>query len=148
MATKRYRVKQIFYTLQGEGWFTGTPAVFVRFVGCNMWSGQEQDRQRDSERLGGEDGRPTCAMFCDTDFTSEGSAAYTAAELVSEVLRVGQGCRFVVCTGGEPLLQMDGELMEAMHGKSGGGGRLFVSVETNGTVSLRRFRSSNKDEST
>ena len=142
---KRYRVKEVFLTLQGEGFFSGRPAVFVRFVGCNMWTGREGTRERDSEKKvevcgTGPSGRytSTCAMFCDTDFLPAGSKWYTARELVAKVLEVAGegGCRFVVCTGGEPLLQMDVVLMRTMRDAG-----LTVAVETNGTVSLERFES-------
>jgi 7-carboxy-7-deazaguanine synthase len=123
---KTYRVKAVWKTLQGEGVFAGRPAVFVRFTGCNMWSGEEGDRQRDAARTGA-----GCPLWCDTDFTKQGSRSYSAEGLVSTMLEVGGGIRFCVLTGGEPLLQADAVLIQALH-RAG----FFVAVETNGTVSL------------
>ncbi len=126
IARKTYRVKAIWPTLQGEGLFAGRPAVFVRFVGCNMWSGYETDRQRDAQRTGAD-----CPLWCDTDFTKEGSTAYTADALVDAMLAVAADIRFCVLTGGEPLLQLDATLMHALH-QAG----FQVATETNGTVAL------------
>ncbi|GBD00313.1 7-carboxy-7-deazaguanine synthase [bacterium HR18] len=125
---RSYRVKEIWKTLQGEGFFAGRPAVFVRFVGCNLWSGYEQDRERDARRTGAD-----CPRWCDTDFRKEGSRAYTADELVAAMQEVGGPIRFCVLTGGEPLLQLDAALMRAL--KATG---YFVAIETNGTISLRQ----------
>lgn len=119
-----YAVKEIFYTLQGEGANTGLPAVFCRFAGCNLWSGREQDRSR-----------AVCA-FCDTDFVGTNGAGggifATAAELARAVAVFwpagAGGSPFVVCTGGEPLLQLDAALVDAMHGQG-----FRVAIETNGT---------------
>ena len=124
---KTYRVKAIWKTLQGEGFFAGRPAVFVRFVGCNVWSGYEKDRERDAARTGAD-----CPLWCDTDFTKEGSQAYAAEELVEAVNDVGDAIRFCVLTGGEPLLQLDAALMHALH-EAG----WQVAIETNGTVTLQ-----------
>jgi 7-carboxy-7-deazaguanine synthase len=121
-----YRVKAIWKTLQGEGLFAGRPAVFVRLVGCNMWSGYEHTRSRDAERTGGH-----CPLWCDTDFTKEGSKDYTAAALAAAMLQVGGDVRFCVITGGEPLMQLDYKLVKALH-KAG----FFIAIETNGTMSL------------
>lgn len=123
---RTYRVKAIWKTLQGEGLFAGRPAVFVRLVGCNMWSGYEYTRQRDAERTGGH-----CPLWCDTDFTKEGSRDYTAYELAAAVAQEGGDVRFCVITGGEPLMQLDAALVKALH-KAG----FFISIETNGTMSL------------
>ncbi|MEM6785144.1 MAG: radical SAM protein [Bacteroidota bacterium] len=127
---RRYRVKAIWPTLQGEGAWAGRPAVFVRLVGCNMWSGYEADRLHAAERTGG-----ACPLWCDTDFTKEGSHRYTAAALVEAITEAGdQGgtpVRFVVLTGGEPLLQADALLIEALHARG-----FEVATETNGTVRL------------
>src|SRR5688500_18693585 len=126
-----YAVKEIFYTLQGEGANTGRPAVFLRFAGCNLWTGREADRTD-----------ATCG-FCDTDFVGTdgpGGGKFTgAAQLARAVAeawpaKAGSeegtpGRRFVVCTGGEPLLQLDAELVEALHAEG-----FDVAVETNGTV--------------
>jgi 7-carboxy-7-deazaguanine synthase len=121
-----YRVKAVWKTLQGEGLFAGRPAVFARFVGCNLWSGYEATRQRDMQRTGA-----SCPGWCDTDFTKEGSARYSAAELARTIREVGGDVRFCVLTGGEPLLHIDAQLMHALHAEG-----FFVAIETNGTVSL------------
>lgn len=124
---KRYRVKAVWRTLQGEGFFAGRPAVFVRFVGCNMWSGEEKDRRRDAERHGAD-----CPLWCDTDFRKAGSRALSARELAEEMTRVGGEIRFCVLTGGEPFLQADAALIEALHAAG-----FLVAVETNGTIALQ-----------
>jgi 7-carboxy-7-deazaguanine synthase (Cx14CxxC type) len=120
-----YAVKEIFYTLQGEGAQTGRAAVFCRFSGCNLWSGREQDRAG------------AVCRFCDTDFVGtdgEGGGRFeTAAELAASVAArwpaADEGQRFVVLTGGEPLLQVDMPLIQALHRVE-----FEVAVETNGTV--------------
>jgi 7-carboxy-7-deazaguanine synthase len=148
-----YKVKEIFYTLQGEGAQAGRPAVFCRFSGCNLWSGREEDRAK------------AICQFCDTDFwgmDGENGGKYNAEELADMVIGlwpggsekrkvkrekgksekriansekqlgdtyVLEGKPYVVCTGGEPLLQLDEELIEAFHARG-----LEVAVETNGTV--------------
>lgn len=118
-----YKVKEIYYTLQGEGARTGRPAVFLRFTGCNLWSGREEDR---SEAI---------CKFCDTEFVGmDGTLGgkYSAQELASQVERLWptrEGKPYVVCTGGEPLLQMDAELIHAMHHKG-----FEIGIETNGTI--------------
>lgn len=119
-----YTVKEIFYTLQGEGAQAGRPAVFCRFTGCNLWSGREQDRND-----------ATCT-FCDTDFIGtdgENGGKFKTAEAVVQAVKaqwqgVG-GSPMVVCTGGEPLLQLDKPLVDAFHAEG-----FFIAVETNGTV--------------
>jgi 7-carboxy-7-deazaguanine synthase (Cx14CxxC type) len=120
-----YAVKEIFYTLQGEGAQVGRPAVFCRFAGCNLWSGREADRAT------------AVCTFCDTDFVGVdgpgGGRFAAAAELASAVAAAWPrgsepGRRFVVCTGGEPLLQLDAELITELH-RAG----FEVAVETNGT---------------
>lgn len=125
-AAPTYRVKNIFRTLQGEGFFAGRPAVFVRLVGCNMWSGYEADRARDAARTGAD-----CPRWCDTDFRKEGSASYSAEGLAEAMLAEGGDIRFCVLTGGEPFLQADAALVEALHGTG-----FQVAIETNGTVAL------------
>ena len=123
-----YSVKEIFYTLQGEGVHAGRPAVFCRFAGCNLWSGREEDRAT------------AVCTFCDTDFVGvgpEGGRFATASTLAAAVAArwpdVPEGRRFVVCTGGEPLLQLDEAAIEALHSLG-----FEVAVETNGTVALPR----------
>lgn len=121
-----YAVKEIFYTLQGEGAQTGRPAVFCRFAGCNLWSGREPDR--------------TLAMckFCDTDFADTnglGGGKFPSAEALTAAIErnwpanAAPGNRFVVCTGGEPLLQLDKDLIDALHSR-----KFEIAVETNGTI--------------
>lgn len=109
-----YTVHSIFHTLQGEGIHSGKPAVFVRFAGCNLWSGREQDR-----------GKAIC-RFCDTEF--RGGKRMTRQQIVDEVLRHPG---MVVFTGGEPALQLDGELVIALQQH-----RRFVAIETNGTCPI------------
>lgn len=123
---KRYRVKGVWKTLQGEGLFAGRPAVFVRLVGCNMWTGYAADRERDAARMGA-----ACPLWCDTDFTKEGSEALSAETLAQRAADVGGTTKFLVLTGGEPLLQLDAALMAAFHAHG-----FFVAVETNGTVDV------------
>jgi 7-carboxy-7-deazaguanine synthase (Cx14CxxC type) len=121
-----YAVKEIFYTLQGEGAQAGRAAVFCRFSGCNLWSGREGDRAT------------AVCQFCDTDFVGVngpgGGKFENATELAEAVASSwpssnGGGRRYVVCTGGEPLLQLDGPLIEALHARG-----FEVAVETNGTI--------------
>lgn len=121
-----YAVKEIFYTLQGEGAHAGRPAVFCRFAGCNLWSGRDEERAT-----------AVCA-FCDTDFVGVdgtfGGRYGTAAQLVNALAaNVPSEWRepFVVCTGGEPALQLDAPLIEKLHQRS-----FRVAVETNGTKPL------------
>lgn len=119
-----YAVKEIFYTLQGEGARAGRAAVFCRFAGCNLWSGREQDRAT-----------ATC-RFCDTDFVGTDGAgggrfadAAALARAVAATWPIGADHRFVVCTGGEPLLQLDEALVEALHENG-----FEIAIETNGTL--------------
>jgi 7-carboxy-7-deazaguanine synthase len=119
-----YAVKECFLTLQGEGVQSGSRAVFLRFAGCNLWSGREQDRAAAQ------------CTFCDTDFVGtdgEGGGKFASAgELAAQVERLwggGRGRRLVVITGGEPMLQLDPELIDALHKRG-----FRVSVETNGTL--------------
>jgi len=120
-----YAVKEIFYTLQGEGANAGRAAVFCRFAGCNLWSGLERDRAA------------AVCKFCDTDFVGvDGTrggkyvtAAALAAVVASEWPASAKGKRLVVCTGGEPLLQLDQALIAALHAEG-----FEIAVETNGTI--------------
>src|SRR4051812_23815823 len=118
-----YSVKEIFYTLQGEGAQAGRAAVFMRFAGCNLWSGLERDRQS-----------ATC-RFCDTDFVGTdgtgGGKFADATALAQAVARQwpGGGRPYVVCTGGEPLLQLDEAAIEALHACG-----FEIAIETNGTL--------------
>jgi 7-carboxy-7-deazaguanine synthase (Cx14CxxC type) len=127
-----YSVKEIFYTLQGEGANAGRPAVFLRFAGCNLWSGRETDRAN------------AVCRFCDTDFVGTdgaGGGKFDTSEALACAVaaawpQAGAGqpacsakSRFVVCTGGEPLLQLDAALVAALRGRG-----FVVAVETNGTL--------------
>lgn len=117
-----YTVKELFYTLQGEGFHAGRPAVFCRFSGCNLWTGREQDRHS------------AVCTFCDTDFVGVGpdggkfATAEALAEAVAARWPAAGGKPFVVCTGGEPLLQLDAAAIDALHARG-----FEVAVETNGT---------------
>jgi 7-carboxy-7-deazaguanine synthase len=121
-----YSVKEIYYTLQGEGAQTGRPAVFLRFAGCNLWSGREQDRLN------------AVCRFCDTGFVGTdgpgGGKFKTAVDLSSAVADLwpwqkDHGTPYVVCTGGEPLLQLDADAINALHDAG-----FEVGVESNGTI--------------
>jgi 7-carboxy-7-deazaguanine synthase (Cx14CxxC type) len=118
-----YAVKEIYYTLQGEGAQAGRPAVFLRFAGCNLWSGREEDRAG------------AVCRFCDTDFVGmngPGGGRFETAEALAAAVAAlwpGGGAPYVVCTGGEPLLQLDRPLIDALHGAG-----FAVAVETNGTI--------------
>jgi len=122
-----YAVKECFYTLQGEGARTGRAAVFCRFAGCNLWSGREQDR-----------GGAVCD-FCDTDFRGTdgpGGGRFDTAEALAErIAATWQGVSgtavppYLVCTGGEPLLQLDAALIDAVHGRG-----FEIAIESNGTL--------------
>lgn len=119
-----YKIKEIFYTLQGEGAQAGRPSVFCRFTGCNLWTGREKDRPK------------AICQFCDTDFwgmDGENGGKYTAIELANKIAElwgdINIGKPYVVCTGGEPLLQLDAELINALHENN-----FEIAVETNGTV--------------
>lgn len=121
-----YSAKEIFYTIQGEGVHSGRPAVFLRFAGCNLWSGHEVDRVN------------AICQFCDTDFIGingigggKFSNAKDLARTVSEKWMGGNKKKFVVCTGGEPLLQLDKELIDALHCFN-----FEIAVETNGTIEV------------
>lgn len=120
-----YSVREIFYTLQGEGAHAGRPAVFCRFAGCNLWSGREADRAT------------AVCTFCDTEFVGtdgEGGGKFATAEALAQAVAARwpsgdtAGTRYVVCTGGEPLLQLDRALVDALHAEG-----FEVAVETNGT---------------
>ena len=122
-----YKIKEIFYTLQGEGGQAGRAAVFCRFTGCNLWTGREKDRAK------------AICQFCDTDFVGtnglNGGRYKTAADVVAKVSEVwgdpSVGKPYVVCTGGEPALQLDAALVNAFHEAS-----IEVAIETNGTLPL------------
>ncbi|MCU1498027.1 MAG: 7-carboxy-7-deazaguanine synthase [Acidimicrobiales bacterium] len=119
-----YVVKEIFFTLQGEGANTGTAAVFCRFAGCNLWTGREEHRSI------------AVCQFCDTDFVGTdgpGGGQFPSADALADAVEAAwrpgsRHERFVVCTGGEPLLQLDDAVVEALHGRG-----FRIAVETNGT---------------
>ncbi len=120
-----YSVREIFYTLQGEGANTGRPAVFLRFAGCNLWSGRESDRAE------------AVCRFCDTEFVGtdgDGGGKFETPEALANAVNAAWPAqnvaqRFVVCTGGEPLLQLDTALVAALRTRG-----FMVAVETNGTL--------------
>jgi len=119
-----YSVKEIFFTLQGEGARTGRAAVFLRFAGCNLWSGREKDRDT------------AVCRFCDTDFVGtdgDGGGRFEDASSLARAVRAkfpdAGGRPYVVCTGGEPLLQLDRALVDALHAEG-----LEIGLETNGTL--------------
>lgn len=122
----KYAVKELYYTLQGEGVNVGRPAVFLRFAGCNLWTGLEQDRSK------------AVCQFCDTDFVGTngpGGGKFASAELLAAAVAAtwpSNGSRrvrrLVVCTGGEPLLQLDDDLVTALHDAG-----FEIAIETNGT---------------
>ena len=124
---KTYKVKEIFYTLQGEGAQSGRPAIFCRFSKCNLWNGREEDRAE------------AACNFCDTDILGtdgeNGGEYKTAADLASKVSDLWpekkDGKPFVVCTGGEPALQIDDDLVEHFHQVG-----FEIAIETNGTLPL------------
>jgi 7-carboxy-7-deazaguanine synthase (Cx14CxxC type) len=122
----KYAVKEIYYTLQGEGAHTGRAAVFCRFAGCNLWSGREADRAS------------AICQFCDTDFADTngpGGGKFESPNALAAAIEEkwlgsdATGTRFVVCTGGEPLLQLDPPLIDALHARG-----FEIAVETNGTI--------------
>lgn len=123
-----YAVKEIFFTLQGEGRQAGRPAVFCRFAGCNLWTGREQDR------------KTAVCKFCDTEFVGTdgpGGGKFATAELLAEAVAAAwpgddvTGRRYVVCTGGEPTLQLDEVVIGALHDRG-----FEVAVESNGTLPM------------
>ena len=122
-----YSIKEIFYTLQGEGTHAGRPAVFCRFSGCNLWTGREEDRSK------------AICQFCDTDFVGtdgEGGGKFKDAGMLANAIdalwpTTYTDSKFVVFTGGEPLLQLDSELIASMHAAG-----FEIAIETNGTIEV------------
>lgn len=122
-SSKTYAIKEVYRTIQGEGAQTGRPAIFVRFSGCNLWSGREEDRHT------------AICRFCDTDFFGTdgvNGGKYTADALCKVILALWENPHtppFAVCTGGEPLLQLDRQLIDTIHAHD-----IEIAVETNGTI--------------
>lgn len=122
-----YKIKEIYYTIQGEGFHTGRPAVFCRFSGCNLWSGREEDRHK------------AVCSFCDTDFWGTdgvNGGRYDAGSLADIIQSLWPGSEnnvFVVCTGGEPALQLNQALLDEFHSRG-----FEIAIETNGTVPLAK----------
>lgn len=118
-----YAVKEIFLTLQGEGVHAGRRAVFLRFTGCNLWTGREEDRAN------------AICQFCDTDFVGmdgENGGRYSADDLATKVAELwgeGNSDRYVVLTGGEPMLQVDDALVDGLHARG-----FTIAIESNGTI--------------
>ena len=119
-----YKIKEIYYTLQGEGFHTGRPSIFIRFSGCNLWTGLEKDR------------RTATCFWCDTDFVGTdgiNGGKYTSGQLKEIILSLWpkdqSSTPYVVCTGGEPLLQMDDDLIFSIHDAG-----FEIGIETNGTI--------------
>jgi 7-carboxy-7-deazaguanine synthase (Cx14CxxC type) len=128
-----YKVKELFRTLQGEGAHAGRVAVFCRFTGCNLWTGRECDRAK---------GSADCSQWCDTDFVGtdgSGGGRFESADALADVVHKvwfqsmhnTRSKPFVVCTGGEPLLQLDQALIDALHKRG-----FEVAIETNGTIEV------------
>ena len=123
-----YRVKEIFQSIQGEGFFSGKKAIFLRFSGCNLWNGKEKDRFK------------AICKFCDTDFlgvNGPNGGVYNLRDLISKVLMMWNSAfslekKFIVLTGGEPLLQVDLALIKELKKKN-----FFIAIETNGTINTR-----------
>ena len=122
---KTYKVKEIYFTIQGEGHHTGRPAVFLRFAGCNLWSGLEKDRDT------------AICKFCDTNFwgtDGTNGGKYSAEDLATTIRSLHPETKekiYVVCTGGEPALQMDDQLIEVFHNHD-----FIIAIESNGTLPL------------
>lgn len=131
-----YRVKEIFKTIQGEGVHSGTAAIFIRFVGCNMWSGYEKDRNAHAKRS-----KNHCALWCDTDFTKEGSQKLSAKEIVEIIKEINlatkEPVKLIVVTGGEPMLQLskNSSLIKLLRDEG-----YYSAIETNGTVSTKKMK--------
>ncbi len=130
-----YSVKEMFPTLQGEGGQAGRAAVFLRFAGCNLWTGREEDRAA------------AVCTFCDTEFVGtdgDGGGKFATpeqlAQAVADKWQGGPARRLVVCTGGEPLLQLDGALIDALHDAG-----FEIAVETNGTLAAPQGKSGGID---
>lgn len=115
-----YKIREVFKTIQGEGLYSGKPCAFVRFAGCNMWRGTEETRLY---------ARGHCGIFCDTDFRVDRSVSLSSSDILATITKMGVDC--VVLTGGEPLLQLNIELLEHLKKKD-----LRVHIETNGTRRL------------
>lgn len=115
-----YKIREVFKTIQGEGLYSGLPCAFVRFAGCNMWRGTEKTRVH---------AKGQCGIFCDTDFRVDRSVSLSSSDILAAITKMGVDC--VVLTGGEPLLQLDIDLLEHLKKAD-----LRVHIETNGTRRL------------
>lgn len=120
---RSYSIKETFRTVQGEGFHAGTPAIFIRFAGCNMWSGYEGDRMRDAAR-----NHAQCPLWCDTDFVH--GEKMTAVEL-GKYVEAQNPVPLIVLTGGEPMLQVDDDLLDVLHDAAP---EARIAIETNGTA--------------
>lgn len=124
--SKKYSLKEAFYTVQGEGYHAGTPAFFIRFSGCNMWSGNVAHRVRDAKRNNAE-----CPLWCDTDFEKGTPTPLSSMPAMFERLGLGDDVPLIVLTGGEPLLQVDEPFIGMLREIAP---QAEIAVETNGTV--------------
>tara|TARA_B100000282_G_scaffold198765_1_gene145353 strand:- start:2771 stop:3400 length:630 start_codon:yes stop_codon:yes gene_type:complete len=116
---RKYAIKEIFYSIQGEGYHVGKPAIFIRFTGCNFWNGKEKDRSK------------AICNFCDTDFLKtdgQNGGRYTSCDLIDKIKTLSKTCKYVVLTGGEPLLQVNHDLVEKFKENE-----YYVAIETNGS---------------
>lgn len=120
---RSYTIKEMFRTVQGEGFHTGTAALFIRFAGCNMWNGHDEDRMRDAQR-----NQAQCPLWCDTDFV--GGTKMTAVE-IREYVESQKAVPLIVLSGGEPLLQVDDDLLCVLHDAAP---EARIAIETNGTA--------------
>ena len=122
----KYAIKEMFRTVQGEGFHAGTAAYFIRFAGCNMWSGHDVDRMRDAQR-----NHAQCPLWCDTDFVG---GTKMAARDIAKVVEAQQPVPLIVLTGGEPMLQVDDDLLDVLHDAAP---EARIAIETNGTAPPR-----------
>lgn len=118
--TKKYAIKEIFYSIQGEGYHVGKAAIFIRFTGCNFWNGKEESREK------------SICKFCDTDFIKtdgQNGGKYTDQALIDKLKTLSEACKYVVLTGGEPLLQVTYDLVQTLKNND-----YYVAIETNGSI--------------
>jgi len=120
MNKKTFAIKEIFYSIQGEGYHVGKAAIFIRFTGCNFWNGREESRKN------------AICKFCDTDFIKtdgQNGGKYTDQSLVNKIKTLSESCKYVVLTGGEPLLQVTYNLVQTLKNND-----YYVAIETNGSI--------------